>query len=254
MKIGIVGGTGREGKGLALRWVAAGHDVAIGSRDAERARSIAAELRESLPDGQRARLTGDGNAAIVADAELVVLSVPYGAHNATLTGLKDVLSGKTLVDITVPLKPPKVNHTTGVINRYQRRLKVVRICPKLTTGVVGSFIGIDHHACDIWVHGARRRTVCAVRHTNIGRGAIRRGRTSGKRAQPVVLASGVWSAHPRATGCARGKRVARGTRDWRASCLRSNAHRSAGPRAAAWIPCTASCRAAKKRRKNNFGE
>ncbi|MFO0692741.1 MAG: NADPH-dependent F420 reductase [Polyangiales bacterium] len=104
MKIGIIGGTGREGTGIAQRWAKAGHQVTIGSRDAARAAEKAKELSE------RAGVTiqGADNAGCVADADIVLLTVPYGAHASTLGGLKEALSGKILIDITVPLQPPKV--------------------------------------------------------------------------------------------------------------------------------------------------
>lgn len=101
MKIAIVGGTGKEGRGMAARWAKAGHDVLIGSRDAERARESAQQLGVG-------NVSGDGNAAVVEQADIVVLSVPYSAHAATLQALKSALRGKILIDITVPLKPPKV--------------------------------------------------------------------------------------------------------------------------------------------------
>jgi NADPH-dependent F420 reductase len=104
MKIGLVGGTGKEGTGLSVRWAQAGHSVAIGSRDAARAVEKAAELSAS----QGVTIRGAGNAEICADADVIVLCVPYAAHKSTLEGLKDALSGKVVVDITVPLKPPAV--------------------------------------------------------------------------------------------------------------------------------------------------
>lgn len=102
MRIGLIGGTGREGKGFALRWARAGHRVAIGSRDPERARARAAELTKA---GYGA-IEGGSNEAVVADSELVLLTVPYGAHEATLRALRDALQGRVLLDITVPLTPP----------------------------------------------------------------------------------------------------------------------------------------------------
>ncbi len=104
MKIGIIGGTGREGKGIALRWARAGHDVTIGSRDGERGRQKASELSQTAARP----IAGGSNTDAVAAGEVVLLSVPYGAHASTLTGLAEGLSGKILIDITVPLKPPKV--------------------------------------------------------------------------------------------------------------------------------------------------
>ena len=104
MRIGVVGGTGKEGRGMALRWARAGHDLFIGSRDAERARATASELAAEVG---RPIQGGDNGAAVLA-SEVVVLSVPYAAHAATLQGLKAELVGRVLIDITVPLQPPKV--------------------------------------------------------------------------------------------------------------------------------------------------
>ncbi|MEM9492182.1 MAG: NADPH-dependent F420 reductase [Myxococcota bacterium] len=104
MKIAIIGGTGKEGRGLAVRWAAAGHEVILGSRDRTRGQSCAEELSASSGHS----ITGDDNAGAVNAGELALLSVPYSAHKATQTELRPVLSGKTVIDITVPLKPPKV--------------------------------------------------------------------------------------------------------------------------------------------------
>jgi hypothetical protein len=106
--IGIVGGTGKQGTGLALRW-AKSHDVILGSRDAARADATAQECAAKLGgDGSRASIRGSSNADAVRDAEVVVLSVPYSAHAATLQEIAPVLAGKVLVDLTVPLQPPRV--------------------------------------------------------------------------------------------------------------------------------------------------
>lgn len=103
MHIGIVGGTGKEGCGLALRWALAGHHVVIGSRDAARGRSKASEL-----DADRGVITGGGNDAAVRAADVVVLAVPFSAHRATLVSIADELRGQLVIDITVPLQPPQV--------------------------------------------------------------------------------------------------------------------------------------------------
>lgn len=100
MKIAVLGGTGKEGSGLALRWANAGHDVMIGSRDADKATRVAEELNLALGDG---RITGADNASAASSADVVVLTVPYAAHKDTLTSVKDVLQGKVLVDVTVPI-------------------------------------------------------------------------------------------------------------------------------------------------------
>ena len=103
--IAVVGGTGPEGRGLATRFVLAGHDVVIGSRDAARGASIAAELRETLAGRQGlGELSGTANADAVAGAEIVVVTVPYEGHRATLSDLAGALAGKLVVDAVVPLR------------------------------------------------------------------------------------------------------------------------------------------------------
>ena len=103
--IALIGGTGPEGRGLALRFALAGRDVVIGSRDAARGESIAAELRESLAgrDGL-GELSGAANADAVAQAEIVVVTVPYEGHAATLSDLAGALAGKIVVDAVVPVR------------------------------------------------------------------------------------------------------------------------------------------------------
>ncbi|MGB0387660.1 MAG: NADPH-dependent F420 reductase [Ardenticatenaceae bacterium] len=103
MKIAILGGTGAEGSGLAFRWADAGHEVIIGSRTAEKAARVAAELTEQLPQGT---ITGFDNLAAAQAGELVVLSVPYSAQEKTLHGLSEALAGKILLTVVVPLKKP----------------------------------------------------------------------------------------------------------------------------------------------------
>jgi NADPH-dependent F420 reductase len=106
MTIAILGGTGKEGKGLAYRWAKAGYKVAIGSRTPEKARAAAAELAEML--GESASIEGLDNLAAAQKADIVVLTVPYAAHKDTLLAVKEALQGKILIDVTVPLVPPKV--------------------------------------------------------------------------------------------------------------------------------------------------
>jgi len=96
--IAVLGGTGAEGSGLAARWAAAGYRVLVGSRSEERAVEFAAEIGAE----------GMDNAAAAAACDIAVLTVPYQAQRATLTALREPLQGKILVDVTVPLVPPKV--------------------------------------------------------------------------------------------------------------------------------------------------
>jgi NADPH-dependent F420 reductase len=99
VKIGILGGTGPQGRGLARRFAAAGHEVAIGSRSVERAEKIAAEYAQMEGSG---RITGGSNPA-AAGAELVLVTVPYDGHAALLSSLTNELAGKIVVDCVNPL-------------------------------------------------------------------------------------------------------------------------------------------------------
>ena len=106
LKIAVLGGTGKEGKGLAYRWAKAGYRVHIGSRDAAKAQAAATEVMNLL-DGDAA-VEGLSNLEAAQKADIVALTVPYAAHASTLESVKDALAGKILVDVTVPLVPPKV--------------------------------------------------------------------------------------------------------------------------------------------------
>src|SRR5262252_7891889 len=98
-RIAILGGTGAQGSALALRLAAAGHAVTIGSRDAGRARAAAAELSARIGEP----IAAADNRAAADGAEIVVLTVPYAAQQATVDDVLDRLAGKLVVDATVPL-------------------------------------------------------------------------------------------------------------------------------------------------------
>lgn len=103
--IAVLGGTGHEGYGLALRWARAGHSVVIGSRDAARAQTAAAEINARL--GVQS-VSGAANIDAATAAGIVCLTIPYSAHAATLESIKSAAQGKVFIDVTVPLVPPKV--------------------------------------------------------------------------------------------------------------------------------------------------
>jgi NADPH-dependent F420 reductase len=100
MRIGILGGTGKEGAGLAQRWALGGHEVIIGSRDAERARAKAADL---APLAGGAAIIGMSNLDAAAAAPVVVLTLPASGLAATLMPLKDACRGKVVISTVVPL-------------------------------------------------------------------------------------------------------------------------------------------------------
>ena len=97
MTIGILGGTGPQGRGLTRRFAAAGHAVLIGSRDAERAQQVAAAYADL------GRVSGADNATTARDADLVVVTVPYEGHADLLRELAPALAGKIVVNCVNPL-------------------------------------------------------------------------------------------------------------------------------------------------------
>jgi NADPH-dependent F420 reductase len=104
-KLAILGGTGPQGGGLAMRFAKAGVPVVLGSRDGDKAAQSADEMNALLPPGSATIEGMDNESATALAPEMVILSVPYSAHNATLSALKEALLGKILIDIVVPLAP-----------------------------------------------------------------------------------------------------------------------------------------------------
>jgi NADPH-dependent F420 reductase len=100
--VSILGGTGEQGPGMALRWAKAGVQIIIGSRQQERAAGVAAELNKQL--GQEL-IKGMVNPDAAAAAEVVAITVPFSAHRSTLESVKAQLQGKILIDVCVPLDP-----------------------------------------------------------------------------------------------------------------------------------------------------
>lgn len=153
--LAVIGGSGAEGRGLALRWAAAGHRVILGSRSRDKALAAAAALAEKLPHG---RVDGASNEEAAATADIVVLTVPYAAQLATVQGIRGALSGKILVDVTVPLLPPKVS----TVQLPEGGSCVVRVQRELgeSVQVVSAFQNVSAHklsdplariACDVLV-------------------------------------------------------------------------------------------------------
>jgi 8-hydroxy-5-deazaflavin:NADPH oxidoreductase len=104
--IAILGGTGKEGKGLAYRWAEAGHSIIIGSRTTDKAKSAAEEVLGLI--GRKAEIKGEENVTAAKEAEIIVLTVPFSFHMDMLEFIKPYVSGKIFIDVTVPLVPPKV--------------------------------------------------------------------------------------------------------------------------------------------------
>jgi NADPH-dependent F420 reductase len=106
--IAVIGGTGAEGSGLAVRWAAKGYPVVIGSRSLEKAHTASADLAALLPPGS-APLTGATNTEAAAQGEIIVLSVPYNAQVSTIEQIAAECAGKIFITVGVPLNPPKVS-------------------------------------------------------------------------------------------------------------------------------------------------
>jgi 8-hydroxy-5-deazaflavin:NADPH oxidoreductase len=108
--IAIIGGTGALGTGLARRWSAAGYQVIIGSRTQEKAEEALKDLQAVLAERGQSNLQVQAmeNLAAAQAAQIVVLTVPFAHHKSTLESIKPALEGKILIDVTVPLMPPKV--------------------------------------------------------------------------------------------------------------------------------------------------
>jgi len=114
--IAIVGGTGPEGSGLALRWAQAGETVVIGSRDPQRASAIALEIQKQTGG----KVSGAENTAACQTAEIVVLTIPFEVHSTMLKQLKPALrSGQIVVDTTVPLAASVGGRPTRTLGVWQ---------------------------------------------------------------------------------------------------------------------------------------
>lgn len=114
--IAVLGGTGPEGFGLALRWAQAGETVTIGSRDAQRAQVAAEKIKQRV--GANAKISGNENIAACAAADLLVLTVPFEGHASLLKQLKPAIRpGSIVIDATVPLAASvggRASRTLGV--------------------------------------------------------------------------------------------------------------------------------------------
>lgn len=155
--LAVLGGTGPQGGGLALRWAKAGYPVLLGSRNAERAAQAAAELNERLGGGA---ICGLSNEEAANAADVVILAAPYAAQEAMALSVRDTVQGKVFIDVTVPLAPPKVS----IVHLPEGGSAVVALQKKLGPGVrvVSAFqnISAEHlndldHAidCDVLVCG-----------------------------------------------------------------------------------------------------
>ncbi|HLR84971.1 MAG TPA: NADPH-dependent F420 reductase [Nocardioidaceae bacterium] len=160
--IGIIGGTGPQGRGLALRWAAAGRDVMIGSRSAERAEGVAEELGHGV--------RGVANDDCAAKSDIVVVTVPWDAHAATLTELEPELRGKLVVDSVNPLGFDKQGPYALDVTEGSAAQQAAALLPESTvtaafhhvSAVSLADLSIDDLALDVLVLGEDRDAVGRV--------------------------------------------------------------------------------------------
>jgi NADPH-dependent F420 reductase len=172
-KIAVLGGTGAEGSGIALRLLMAGHDVTIGSRDPDKAARVADELASLARTGiNTGCATGKTLIDAALDAEIVILTVPYAAQRDTATTVRDALNGKILIDATAPLVPPQVARVQlpeggSAVAAIQKFLgPEVRVVSAFQNVAAHHLRDLDHEVdCDVLVCGddvAARETVIAL--------------------------------------------------------------------------------------------
>ena len=104
--IAILGGTGAQGHGLAVRWARAGHPITIGSRDMVKAEATAAKIRAAVSG---AKIDVASYADATATGDIVVIAVPFSAQASVASDIKDVVAQKVVVDVTAPIAPPRVS-------------------------------------------------------------------------------------------------------------------------------------------------
>ncbi len=170
--IAIIGGTGAEGSGLAVRWARAGYRVLIGSRSAGRAVEAAAGL------AGHGAVEGAANADAAAAADIVVVAVPYAAQRPTLEDIKQAIDGKIVVDVTVPLVPPRVARVQlpeeGSAALIARSIlgKEIRVVSAFQNVAAGHLADPSHKTdCDVLVCGddkdARAQVVRLIEATGL---------------------------------------------------------------------------------------
>lgn len=142
LAIAVVGGTGPQGRGLAYRFAVAGHQVVLGSRDAGRASEKADEINEKL---EAATVRGADNATAAAEADVVLLAVPWDGHADLVAGLADQLAGKIVISCVNPLGFD-ADGPYGLVLEESAAQETQRLVP--TARVIGAF----HHvaALSLW--------------------------------------------------------------------------------------------------------
>jgi NADPH-dependent F420 reductase len=175
-RIAIIGGTGDQGKGLALRWARAGFEIIVGSRERERARTSSAEMRAILNafGADNVNLDGATNAEAAEAASIIVLTIPFAAHISTLKEIREkIKAGSLIVDVTVPLEPAVGGKPTRILGVWAgsaaeqcRELapEGVQVVSAFQNAGAEALIRLDREVeCDIIVCGDDREAKHRVR-------------------------------------------------------------------------------------------
>src|SRR5688500_8114670 len=172
--VGVLGGTGPQGRGLAVRLAAAGQRILLGSRDAGRASDVAAEVAaRAVPasGGVEVSVQGGSNVDVAGAADLVVVAVPYAGHAATLAELAAPLAGKVVVDCVVPMGFDELGAYVLDVEEGSVTQQAAALLPD--SHVVGAF----HHLSAVLLEDLSRPTRSEERR--VGRGGRRRGEAAG---------------------------------------------------------------------------
>jgi NADPH-dependent F420 reductase len=164
--VAILGGTGKEGQGLALRFAAHGRSVILGSREAEKGRRIAEELNTKLGEP---RVLGTTNAEAARDGEVIVSTLPYPGHVETAAGLRESLAGKLLVTATIRW-PPSLDGLPSAAEELGKALDgTTRVAAAFQTVSATSLRKLEGEPEDVLVFGdlpeTRREAVAFVDST-----------------------------------------------------------------------------------------
>jgi NADPH-dependent F420 reductase len=154
--IGVLGGTGPQGRGLAVRLAAAGHRMLLGSRDAERAGDVAAEVAgraTTAAAGAEVSVQGGSNVDVAGAADLVIVAVPYAGHAATLAELASPLAGKVVVDCVVPMGFDELGGYVLDVPEGSAAQQAAALLPD--SHVVGAF----HHLSAVLLEDLSRPTI-----------------------------------------------------------------------------------------------
>jgi NADPH-dependent F420 reductase len=157
-KIGFIGGTGPEGKGLGLRMAMAGHEVILGSRNIDRANTAVEDIKKLV--NEKLLIRGESNNQTASESDIVFITVPYEGHKNTLIDLESELSGKIVVDTVVPIRFIKGNFEPITVTEGSAAEEAAASLPN--SSIIGAFHNVSAVAliepatlidCDVLVTG-----------------------------------------------------------------------------------------------------